>query len=56
MPTTLRLLTVRTLLLLLGVVLGVIALATVLSPAPSSGHHATTLGAGHHAARGVVWN
>ncbi len=58
MPTTtLRLLPVRALLLLLGVVLGAVALATVLTPAASGGHQMTTLGGAQtHPARGVVWN
>ncbi len=57
MPTTtLRLLPVRAL-LLLGVVLGAVALATVLTPAASGGHQMTTLGGAQtHPARGVVWN
>jgi len=58
MPTTtLRLLPVRALLLLLGVVLGAVALATVLTPAASGGNQMTPLGGAQtHPARGVVWN
>jgi len=44
--TTLRLLSVRLLLVLLGVVLAAVALITGLSPA-GSGQHGATLGAGY---------
>jgi len=49
MSTTLRLLSARLLLALLAVALAAVALITAVSPV-ASGHHGTTLGAGHQSA------
>ncbi len=60
MPATVRLLSVRVLLMLLAVALGAVALAATLTTAPR-GHHDTTLGSGRPTASRVaptdiVWN